>query len=419
MIDRREILDIAGALGLLPQIVEKDYVLGWVLAGIYQQTALAKSWIFKGGTCLKKCYFETYRFSEDLDFTLTDPSHIDRNVLAGVFRDIGEWIYEQTGIELPEELQEFEIFENPRGSSSCQGKLSYRGPIAPRSGGLPRIKLDLTPDELLVLPPAKRTISHDYSDAPEEEITVLCYAYEEAFAEKVRALGDRARPRDLYDVINLYRNADARPRPAVLLDVLEQKCVHRGRSVPTLGGLEIHRGNLEGSWRAMLGHQLQALPPVESFWGALTEFFDWLQTGVTPAAPTRYRMAAGETVLRERTLLLPVPGRSRSYLEVIRFAAANHLCVDLEYQGSVRRIEPYSLRRTRDDNIVLHATRASDGEHRSYRIDRIQGARATGQSFVPRFAVELSPQGPPVIPPTATQVKSSSRTSRRKHGSPP
>ena len=418
MIDRREILDMAGTLGLLPQVVEKDYVLGWVLAGIYQQPALAESWIFKGGTCLKKCYFETYRFSEDLDFTLTDPSHIDRDFLDGVFRDIGEWIYEQSGIELPEERQEFDIFENPRGSVSCQGKLSYRGPIAPRSGGLPRIKLDLTPDEPLVLPLAERTIFHDYSDAPAEGIAVLCYAYEEAFAEKVRALGDRARPRDLYDVINLYRNAEARPRPAVLLHALEQKCAHRRLPVPTLGGLETHRGDLEGSWQPMLGHQLQALPPVESFWGALPEFFAWLQTGVTPAAPATYRMAVGETVLRERTLRLPVSGRSQSYLEIIRFAAANHLCVDLEYQGSVGRIEPYSLRRTRDGNIVLHATRASDGEHRSYRIDRIQGARATRQSFIPRFAVELRPQGPPVIPPTATRAESSSRLSRPKHASP-
>ena len=126
-------------------------MLSWVLAGIYRHAVLAESWIFKGGTCLKKCYFETYRFSEDLDYTITDSSHIDHEFLIGVFRDIGEWIYEQTGIEIPEELREFEIFENPRGTVSCQGKLSYRGPIAPRSGGLPRIKLDPTPDELLVL----------------------------------------------------------------------------------------------------------------------------------------------------------------------------------------------------------------------------------------------------------------------------
>ena len=48
MINRREILDIAGTLGLRPQIVEKDYVLGWVLAGIYQHVALAETWDLQG-----------------------------------------------------------------------------------------------------------------------------------------------------------------------------------------------------------------------------------------------------------------------------------------------------------------------------------------------------------------------------------
>ena len=160
--------------------------------------------------------------------------------------------------------------------------------------------------------------------------------------------------------------------------------------------LEIHKDDLEGSWKPMLGHQLQALPPVESFWSALPDFFSWLATGVAPTVPATYQMAAGETVLRERTLRLPVSGTAQSFLEIIRFAAANHLCVDLEYRESVRRIEPYSLRRTQDGNIVLHAIRASDGGHRSYRIDRIQGAQTTGQSFIPRYVVELSPEGPAV-----------------------
>ena len=151
----------------------------------------------------------------------------------------------------------------------------------------------------------------------------------------------------------------------------------------------------------MLGHQLQTLPPVEAFWEVLPEFFSWLQTRVMLTEPPKYRLAPGESLLGERTLRLPVPGRVQSYLEIIRFAATNRLCVDLEYQGSVRRVEPYSLRRTRDGNIVLHATRASDGEHRSYRVDRIQGARATRQTFSPRFAVELGLQGSAVIPPTA------------------
>jgi len=41
VIDRREILATAANLGLLPNIVEKDYVLGWLLAGIYAHEAIA------------------------------------------------------------------------------------------------------------------------------------------------------------------------------------------------------------------------------------------------------------------------------------------------------------------------------------------------------------------------------------------
>ena len=53
MIDRREIVDAATALGLNPHVVEKDYVLGWLLWGIYSHEAVGESWLFKGGTCLK------------------------------------------------------------------------------------------------------------------------------------------------------------------------------------------------------------------------------------------------------------------------------------------------------------------------------------------------------------------------------
>ena len=220
MIDRREIIDIASTQSLLPQIVEKDYVLGWILAGIYQHDALKDAWIFKGGTCLKKCFFETYRFSEDLDFTLTDPAHLNAAFLSETFAAITEWIYEQTGIELPADLQNFDIYDNPRGNPSCRGKIPYRGPIAPRGKNIPNIKLDLTADEHLALAPVNLPIYHPYSDVPEDGIDALCYAYEEAFGEKVRALAERTRPRDLYDVINLYRNTEARPSPSVLLDVL-------------------------------------------------------------------------------------------------------------------------------------------------------------------------------------------------------
>jgi predicted nucleotidyltransferase component of viral defense system len=70
LIDKREILDLATQTLLTPHVIEKDYVLGWIRAGIYPHEELADSWIFKGGTCLKKCCLEAYQFSADLDFAL-------------------------------------------------------------------------------------------------------------------------------------------------------------------------------------------------------------------------------------------------------------------------------------------------------------------------------------------------------------
>jgi hypothetical protein len=154
MINRREILEAASSFSLQPNVVEKDYVLGWILAGIDAHEELAESWVFKGGTCLKKCYFETYRFSEDLDFTLRDENHIDGDFLRPVFEEVVAWVAEQSGLNIPADQIEFDLYENPRGRPSCQGKIAYRGPVSPTSGGWPKIKLDLTADEGSCCPPS-------------------------------------------------------------------------------------------------------------------------------------------------------------------------------------------------------------------------------------------------------------------------
>ena len=70
VISRADIVERVGEWSLTEEVVEKDYVLGWLLWGIGSDPVLGQRWVFKGGTCLKKCYIETYRFSEDLDFTV-------------------------------------------------------------------------------------------------------------------------------------------------------------------------------------------------------------------------------------------------------------------------------------------------------------------------------------------------------------
>lgn len=401
MIDKREILAYSQQTSLTPHVVEKDYVLGWMLAGIYRHEDLAESWVFKGGTCLKKCFFETYRFSEDLDFTLLRPEHLDADFLKETFSEIGEWIYEQTGIEIPADGQEFEIYENPRGQLSCQGKISYKGPVSPPHG-LPRIKLDLTADEKVVLTPIRVQIFHPYSDAPEGGIEVLAYDYIEAFAEKFRALAERTRPRDLYDVVNLYRNGEARPEPKRFVEVLRAKCEFKGINIPRITDLEAHRADLEAGWIHMLEHQLPALLPVATFWDALPEIFAWLEGAVAPPLEAM-DIGAGETLIRERLVGLPSGSQGQNIVEMIRFAAANRLLVEIDYQDqqgnrSTRAIEAYSLRRSKSGDVLLMAVRADNRQSRSYRVDSILGVKTTQTPFLPRFPIELTPGGPQSIP---------------------
>ncbi|MEX2516758.1 MAG: nucleotidyl transferase AbiEii/AbiGii toxin family protein [Gammaproteobacteria bacterium] len=421
MIDRQEVMDFAREFSLAPQVIEKAYVLGWVLAGIAAHPELAESWVFKGGTCLKKCYFETYRFSEDLDFTLTDPAQLDEKYLLRVFAEVSDWIKDQAGIDIPGETLRFDIYDNSRGNPSGLARLSYRGPLALTSRrDLPRIKLDLTNDEILVLEPVLREVHHPYSDKPASGIKVHCYAFEEVFAEKIRALAERERPRDLYDVIHLHRHDELRPNRVEIYTTLQRKCEFKRIAVPTFAQLAAspNRTELEAEWGNMLAHQLQALPEFEEFWQELPQVFEWLYgLAEKPARPVlQMRGPAVDEAWRP-----PSMGRAWNLaapLETIRFAAANRLCVDLRYQDeqgrvSKRLIEPYSLRRTNDGNLLLYAVRHNSGEPRSYRVDRILGADTTNTSFMPRYQIELTPAGP-LSAPSLSQSTSLPDFSARK-----
>ena len=410
MITRDEIIAVADETGLTPAVVEKDYVLGWLLAAIYANDILASSWIFKGGTCLKKCYFETYRFSEDLDFTLRDESQLDEEFLIEQFARVAEWIYEACGIEIPAERLVFDIYENNRGNKCCEGRVYYRSYFVSGKRSIPKVKLDLTADEILVLPSARQTVFHAYSDAPDEGLLIDCYDYPEVFGEKVRALGERGRPRDLYDVINLYRNGQL-PAPEVIQDVLRQKCSYKGIGLPAMSDMAVFKDAIEGNWEPMLSHQLPSLPPLEIYWDALPEFFDWLYAETRPSARALSSVAGEGEIYRPVYGQLGFRARSGGSLELIRFAAGNRLCVELDYtdnsgRRSTRVIEPYSLRRARNGNILLYAVRADDGEIRAYKIDQINSAAITNRAFVPRFQVELTPIG--ALNPVAQTAGSSS-----------
>ncbi len=281
MIDKSEIMAFARQFHLRASVVEKDYVLGWVLAGIFNHPAIGGQWIFKGGTCLKKCHINTQRFSEDLDFTLTKEAVLDQATLTVVFKGISAWVYDASGIELPESLIRFNGYENHMGGISAQGKVGYKGPLMP-GGDLPRIKLDLTLDEIVVQSPLTLEVSHPYSDFPQGGIHILGYSFEEVFAEKIRALAERERPRDLYDVVCLYRQCGDTCDLKQIRDILKKKCRFKHIAFPTLEGLKNRpeQQELEAEWKNMLGHQIGVLPEFKIFWKDLEMVMAWLNQDV-------------------------------------------------------------------------------------------------------------------------------------------
>jgi len=66
----------AGGRRIPEAVLERDYCLAWYLVGL-SRSPLRNCLAFKGGTALKRCYFGDYRFSEDLDFTLTTPASLE------------------------------------------------------------------------------------------------------------------------------------------------------------------------------------------------------------------------------------------------------------------------------------------------------------------------------------------------------
>jgi hypothetical protein len=259
------------------------------------------------------------------------------------------------------------------------------------------------------------------SQKVKEGIEVLAYDYIEAFAEKFRALSERARPRDLYDVVNLYRNADARPERAQFVDVLREKCAFKGRGLPQLVELEPHRADLEAGWIHMLNHQLPALLPIGAFWDALPEIFAWLEGAAEIPALTPLRMGVGETIIRERVVGFPAGSPGQSLIEMIRFAAANRLLVEIDYldkhgQRAKRAIEPYSLRRSRACEVLM-AVRSEDGQPRSYLVRSILGATSMQTSFAPRYPIELTPSGPQSVPALASGGQNAPQIRRNRRRS--
>ena len=204
---------------------------------------------------------------------------------------------------------------------------------------------------------------------------------------------ERTRPRGLYDVIKLFRRPESVDIAVHVRTVLIQQCVYKAITFPSLEDLNAHQDICATGWQDQLAHQLQALPPLDSFWSELPAFFMWLEhpeqvSAVLSAFPSLRAGDVGGITIGTGTPQL-------SMLDRIRFAAVNRMCVEMVYrkengERATYLIEPYSLRTTTEGNLVMYAVKLPTAETRSFRTDRIVSATVTQRAFTPRYSIDVS-----------------------------
>ena len=221
MIKQIEIKRIAELNGVPKSQIDKDWVLSYLLYAIYSIPELKNILVFKGGTCLRKCYFPSYRFSEDLDFTLVDDSFIFNK------RTTNKIIKKATGFSFDTGynrgiLFKLKMIEPTKSNDIEQGYkiyLHYWGadhkkndiPSDSNSAWHHTIKLDINHTEEIIFPIKELPVNHNYSDKFKFVNTfVKAYSIEEVLSEKLRALIQRkyTSPRDCYDIWFLKNNYD-------------------------------------------------------------------------------------------------------------------------------------------------------------------------------------------------------------------
>ena len=145
MISEAELRRWAGRWSTDPMVVDLDYVLGCFLSQWYQDKEATKL-RFKGGTCLRKCYFPDYRFSEDLDFTAE--ARFTKRTLEDLLRRTAQRLQDVFGLDFTVRPLKVEVGNDEYGLESFQARIYYRGPLRWR-GSLRAIRLDISRGEHL------------------------------------------------------------------------------------------------------------------------------------------------------------------------------------------------------------------------------------------------------------------------------
>ena len=260
-------------LGIPWEVLERDYLLSWMLAGISRVPVLQDTLVFKGGTALRKCYFGDYRFSEDLDFSGLDGvpkgGHLQRSVMEAC-ETAARVLDEYAPVEITSERY-LEREPHPGGQEAftIRARFPWQGRLQTR------IMVEVTLDEPVLRPPEKRLVMHEYGEPLSAQVQV--YSLEEIVAEKLRALlqqaemferrgWSRSRARDYYDLWRVLGEYGDSMNLEGFDSMLREKCSVRAVSFTRTDDFfhDPMLAYVEETWEQWLGPLVPGLPSFDT-----------------------------------------------------------------------------------------------------------------------------------------------------------
>ncbi len=191
--------------------VEQDLILHVLIKCIYSDPFLSEHLAFRGGTCLNKIYFnQPNRYSEDLDFVQI---HAEK---------IGP-IADRLKIVIAEVLKSKPTWEAKQGSF----RLNYFF-LTEDSGKKQKIKIEINTREHFAIDGyVKKTIRVN-SRWQSGEAEVVTFSFEELMATKLRALYQRRKGRDLFD---LWLSQELNPDYKKIVNLFAEYMKREGKTV--------------------------------------------------------------------------------------------------------------------------------------------------------------------------------------------
>lgn len=389
MINKDEIDAKSAELGVHTSHVQRDYVFGWLLAGLFDSTnPLHNQLVLKGGNAFRKAYFEHARYSNDLDFS--SEKELTEDLLRASIRSACDTAQQRSGVEFLPDESRIGIRETAKESERFYEVRVYFKSFYGKEELTLKVELDVTEYDKIFLPVQMRPLIHSYSDLAACVTQLRCQKLEELLASKLKALLQRRHSPDLYDfVYSVFFQKIFDIRRLEVITTFLRKTIYQpspGIARSLLLGLPFQI--LRGLWNEYLVCPKPSSITFEdaesSFRTVIDELFGLLTPQPAAAAPA-WGGRMSYFLSNDRDLIMEA-GRLQRLLQIM-------------YDGLERFVEPYSLAyKRRKDGVAreyFYAWDPSGGRSgrpgiRCYIADKIRCIRVTDQTFQPRYPIELA-----------------------------